>query len=130
MHRPVEPASYTGTLVPHSHIHVINSLLFHSFNLRWLPCRTDDFLFGPIATDVKRKRRCRCGKPVGLFVFAGRLRASEESQRAICVLLEVIVFGPERKAFQRVRVEEMMFVVESQRPEAVYGRQFAGRKCH
>ena len=50
------------------------------------------------------------GKPVRLLVLAGRLRSRMQSQRAIGVGLQILVFGSERETLQRIGIEEVVLV--------------------
>src|SRR5215468_1853176 len=70
------------------------------------------------------------GQPVGLLVFAGRLRAGVERERAVGVLRERLVLCPERVALQVVRMEEVLVVVERKRPEAIDWRGLSLGKRH
>ena len=76
-------------------------------------------MLAPIGADVEREAPIRCGQPVGLLLAARRLRAGVKRERTVGVALEVLVLGAEREALEVVGVEEMLVVVQGQRPEAV-----------
>jgi hypothetical protein len=68
-----------------------------------------------------RERPGRCRQPVGFF--AGRRCARIERERAVGVVLQRLVLRAERVAFERVGIEQVLIVVERQRPEAFDRRQ-------
>src|SRR5262245_28538954 len=61
----------------------------------------------------------RGGQPVYVLVSSWSLRAGIERERTVGITLEVFVLGAERVTLEVVSVEEMLVVVQGQRPEAV-----------
>jgi len=60
-------------------------------------------------------------KPVRFLVGTRRLCPGIERERVVGVALEGLVLGAERVALEVVRVEEVVLVVQGQRPESVDG---------
>src|SRR5689334_3101848 len=98
-------------------------------NARGLPRTVEDWLLAPVGTQVKREVGSGRGQPVALFVLAGRFCAGIKRERAIGIALQGLVLCAERVAFERVRIEEVMLIVERQRPEAVDRRVLARCEC-
>src|SRR5262245_39798696 len=97
-------------------------------NDRRLPRAVEDAFFAPVGADIEREMSTRCRQPVR-FLFRSRgLRSRVERERPVGVALEILVLGAERVAFDVVRMEEMLVVVQGQRPEAVDRRFLSWRE--
>src|SRR5262249_28503624 len=90
----------------------------HLLDLRPLPGAVRNARPSTICADVAGSRRVRRGQSVALLPPARRLRAGVVRQRAVGVALQVPVLGTQRKAVQRVGMEQVLFIVERQYPEA------------
>ena len=71
---------------------------------------------------------CGCRYPVRFILLARRLRAQIERQRAVRGVFQRLVFRAEREAVERIRKEELLVVVQGQRPEPLHGRDLSFRK--
>src|SRR5215470_18136536 len=83
-----------------------------------LPRAVENRRLGPIRPDVEGECAVGCGQPVALLVLAGGLGPDVEGERAVRVRFEALALGAQRVAIQRVRVEEVVRVVEGHGPEA------------
>ena len=87
-------------------------LLLHTSDDRRLPRAVEDCLVGPARTDIERERAIRRGQPVAFLVLARRCGPGIKRQRTIRVVLEGFVFRTQRIAPQRVRINEMLLLVQ------------------
>ena len=99
---------YVGS--PHS----LSEALVCHLNDRRLPGAVEDGLVGPIGAYPDRKIACRRRKPVQFLVWTGRLVPEIDGQTAIGVVLQRLVFRAECVSLQRVRREEVFWIVHRQ----------------
>src|SRR5262245_20925037 len=103
--------------------------LVDDLDLRRLPGTVQDGLLAPVRADVERELAFGRRQPVAFPVLARRLGAGVEGQRSVAVALQPLVLCAQREALEVVGVEEVVLVVERQRPEAADWRLLAGTKC-
>src|SRR5262245_19960816 len=96
----------------------------------WLPGAVQDRLSAPIGSDVQGEMAIRRRQPVGFLIGPGRLAADVEREGAVGAALERLVLRAERIALERVGMEEVLVVVEGERPEAVNRRLLPGGEGH
>src|SRR3977135_2354027 len=83
---------------------------------------------GPIGAEIEREVAVLIGlpgrrKPVCELVIGRRIGLHIEGERAVGAVFQVLVLAADGVAADRVRREEMVLVVERQRPEAVDRRR-------
>src|SRR5690242_20028045 len=97
----------------------------------WRPGAVEDGLLRPVGPQVQRERPGGGGQPVApQVVIAGPGGGGGQGQRPVGGVVQALVLGAQRVPVQFVGVEEVMLVVQRQRPEAPDRRQPMGREGH
>ena len=93
-------------------------------DVRRCPATVQNRWSGPVGPEIEREGAIRGGEPVAAHrLVVGRIVRDEKRQAAVGVALEAVVLRAERVTVELVRVEEVVFVVERERPETLDGRQ-------